>query len=163
MNGRNFVMETRVIIFRLGKERYGIDVELVKGIERAQNLPVVRIPNSVPYIKGIINLRGTVIPIYNLRSKFSLPDIQTTDTTSLLITAVGEVSLAIWVDEVEGIFDIAKEDTFAIPAIVKGSETGYIHEFAHLKEGLAIILDAYNLLSDEEKQRVTDMIEDAKK
>ena len=102
-------MENRVIIFRLGSERYGIDVELVKGIERAQKQSVVRIPNSVPYIKGIINLRGVVVPVYDIRSKFSLEDIPTTDATSLLITVVGEVILAIWVDEVEGIFEIESD------------------------------------------------------
>jgi len=152
----------RVIIFRLGKERYGIDVELVKGIERAQQIQVVRIPNSVPYIKGIINLRGMVIPVYNIRSKFNMPDIQSTETTSLLITAVGDVTLAIWVDEVEGIFDIAQEDTFSTPAIVKNLETGYIQNIANMEKGLAIILDTYNLLTDEEKRRVTDMVEDVK-
>lgn len=153
---------TRVIIFRLGNERYGIDVELVKGIEKAQLLQVVRIPNSVPYIKGIINLRGLVIPVYNIRSKFSLSDVQTTDATSLLITAVGSVTLAIWVDEVEGIFDIAQDQTYPTPAIVKNAETSYIQRIANTEKGLAILLNAYNLLSEEEKQRVADMIEDVK-
>lgn len=155
-------MENRVIIFHLGKERYGIDVELVKGIEKAQTQQVVRIPNSVPYIKGIINLRGLVIPVYNIRSKFSLEDVSTTDATSLLITAVGDVTLAIWVDEVEGIFDLEPEQTFPTPAIVKNAETRYMLKIAHLGKGLAIILDAYHLLSDEEKQRVADMIDDVK-
>ncbi len=155
-------MENRVIIFRLGSERYGIDVELVKGIERAQKQSVVRIPNSVPYIKGIINLRGVVVPVYDIRSKFSLEDIPTTDATSLLITVVGEVILAIWVDEVEGIFEIESERTFPTPAIVKSTETRYILKIAHMEKGLAIILDAFHLLSEEEKKRVTDMIEDVK-
>lgn len=155
-------METRVIIFHLGKERYGIDVELVQGIEKVQKLDVVRIPNSVPYIKGIINLRGLVIPVYNIRSKFGLEDVSTTDATSLLITTVGEVTLAIWVDEVEGIFDIESEQMFPAPIIIKNAETRYILKIAHMEKGLAIILDAYHLLSDEEKQRVADMMEDVK-
>ncbi len=157
-----YLMEKRVILFHLGNERYGIDVELVQGIEKAQRQQVVRIPNSVPYIKGIINLRGSVIPVYNIRSKFSLEDIPTTDATSLLITVVGDVMLAIWVDEVEGIFDIESEDTFPPPAIIKNDETSYILEIAHMEKGLAIILDAFHLLSEEEKKRVADMIEDAK-
>ena len=156
------LMENRVILFHLGNERYGINVELVQGIEKAQKQQVVRIPNSVPYIKGIINLRGNVIPVYNIRSKFSLEDIPTTDATSLLITVVGDVILAIWVDEVEGIFDIESEHTFPPPAIIKNAETSYILEIAHMEKGLAIILDAFHLLSEEEKQRVADMIEDVK-
>lgn len=155
-------METRVIIFHLGNERYGINVELVQGIEKAQKLQIVRIPNSVPYIKGIINLRGIVIPVYNIRSKFSLEDVPTTDATSLLITTVGKIMLAIWVDEVEGIFDIESEQTFPAPAIIKSAETRYILEIAHMEKGLAIILDANHLLSEDEKQRVADMIEDVK-
>lgn len=155
-------MDNRVIIFHLGKERYGVDVELVKGIEKVQKQEVVRIPNSVPYIKGIINLRGLVIPVYNIRSKFSLEDVPTTDATSFLITAVGDVLLAIWVDEVEGIFDIESKQAFPPPIIIKNAETRYIAKIAHLGKGLAIILDANYLLSDEEKQRVADMIEDVK-
>lgn len=153
---------TRVIIFRLGNERYGVDVELVKGIEKAQSSQVVRIPNSVPYIKGIINLRGGVIPVYNIRTKFSMMDIESTDTTSLLITAVGNVLLAIWVDEVEGIFDIPEDHTFETPAIVKSENTNYIQKIANVEKGLVILLDAYNLLSDDERQRVITMIEEVK-
>lgn len=153
---------TRVIIFRLGNERYGIDVDLIKGIEKVQGLQVVRIPNSVSYIKGIINLRGSVIPVYNIRNKFSLPDVQATDTSSLIITAAGGVMLAIWVDGVEGIFDIGQDNVYQAPIIVKNADTTYIQSIVHLENGLAIILNAGNLLSEEEKQRVSDMLEDVK-
>lgn len=155
-------MDNRVIIFHLGNERYGIDVELVKGIEKAQKQQIVRIPNSVPYIKGVINLRGLVVPVYSIRSKFSLEDVPVTDATSLLITAVGDITLAVLVDEVEGIFDMEPEQTFPAPAIVRNAETRYILKITHLGRGLAIILDAYHLLSDEERKRVADMIDDVK-
>lgn len=153
---------TRVIIFRLGKERYGINVDLIKGIEKVQELQVVRIPNSVSYIKGVINLRGSVIPVYNIRNKFDIPDVQTTETSSLIITAAGGVILAIWVDGVEGIFDVGQDNIFSAPVIIKNADTTYIQSIVHLENGLAIILNADNLLSEEEKQRVTDMLEDVK-
>lgn len=151
---------TRVIIFRLGEERYGVDVELVKAIEKAQ--PVVRIPNTVPYIKGIMNLRGSVIPVYNIRSRFNMPDVADTDASSFLVTAIGEVTLAIWVDAVEGIFDIPEDHTYKTPVIVKSSDTDYIQNIASTDKGLVIILNTYNLLTDEEKERVTEMVDEVK-
>ena len=66
--------EMKPVVFKLDSENYGVDIGRVLGIEREQQ--IVRVPNTVSYIKGIMNLRGEIIPVYDLRKKFGLPAVQ---------------------------------------------------------------------------------------
>ena len=96
--------DRKMVIFKLGNESYGVNIESVQGIEKV--LPIVRIPNSVPDIQGIINLRGNIIPVLSLRNRFGLPEVPDTDRTEFLITKVDETLLALKVDEVDSIYDL---------------------------------------------------------
>ncbi|MBQ9701225.1 MAG: chemotaxis protein CheW, partial [Lachnospiraceae bacterium] len=75
------------VVFKLDEELYGLDILRVQGIERDQQ--VVRVPNTASYIKGIMNLRGNVIPVYSLRKKFNLPDTANTDIQYIIVSANG--------------------------------------------------------------------------
>ena len=75
--------EMKVIVFALGNEEYGVEVEKVKTIERMQVL--TRIPETPDFIKGVINLRGVVTPIIDLRGRFGFPESEYTDITGLLL------------------------------------------------------------------------------
>lgn len=150
--------DRKLVIFKLGEENYGLDIEIVKGIEKL--LPIVRIPNSVPYIQGIINLRGSIIPVLSLRKRFSLPEVPDTESTELLIISVGETQLAVKVDEVDSIYDLAAADIFETPAIVRGADTSYMKEVVLMKDKrLIIVLEAGELLSPQEKAVVQQMLE----
>lgn len=153
--------DRKLVIFKLGEENYGLDIEIVKGIEKL--LPIVRIPNSVPYIQGIINLRGSIIPVLSLRNRFSLPEVPDTDTTEFLITSVGETLLAIKVDEVDSIYDLATANIFDTPPIVRGADTSYMKEVVLMNDKrLIIVLEASELLSAQEKAAVQQMIDQQK-
>lgn len=148
--------DMKMIVFKLGNEMYGIDIDIVKGIEKI--FPVVRIPNSVPYIQGIINLRGDIIPVFSLNKRFNLPDEPETDETKFLITAVGETLLALHVDKVEGIFDIPESDCFETPVVVRTEATSFIKEVALLDKKLLIVLETEELLSGAEKEALKKMV-----
>lgn len=148
--------DMKMIVFKLGNEMYGIDIDIVKGIEKI--FPVVRIPNSVPYIQGIINLRGDIIPVFSLNKRFNLPDEPETDETKFLITAVGETLLALHVDKVEGIFDISESDCFETPVVVRTEATSFIKEVALLDKKLLIVLETEELLSGAEKEALKKMV-----
>lgn len=150
--------ERKLVLFKLGDENYGLDIEIVKGIEKL--LPVVRIPNSVPYIEGIINLRGAIIPVLNLRKRFSLPEVADTDATEFLVTSVGDTMLAIKVDAVDSIYDLNAADIYETPVIVQTLETAYMKEVVLMEDKrLVIVLDAEELLSAQEKAAVRKMID----
>ena len=143
------------VIFKLNGERYGIDITLVNGIEKEQH--IVRVPNSPENIKGIINLRGTIIPVYNLAKKFGVPDISPEDS-QLIITQIGEMLLAVEVEGVDEIFDIPASSISEVPKIIQGGKTSYIQEIAKVDNDLLIILDVDSLLSQEEQKDVEEFV-----
>ncbi len=154
--------DRKMVIFKLGNENYGVNIDIVQGIEKV--LPIVRIPNSVPDIQGIINLRGNIIPVLNLRNRFGLPEVPDTDRTEFLITKVDETLLALKVDEVDSIYDLETAQIFETPAIVRSPETAYMSQVI-LMEGktLTIELNTNELLSKQEKEAVQKMLEEQKK
>ena len=145
-----------MVIFKLGNESYGVNIEIVQGIEKV--LPIVRIPNSVPDIQGIINLRGNIIPVLSLRNRFGLPEVPDTDRTEFLITKVDETLLALKVDEVDSIYDLETAQIFETPAIVRTPETAYMDQVILLEDKrLTIELNTNELLSKQEKEAVRDI------
>ena len=151
-----------MVIFKLGNESYGVNIESVQGIEKV--LPIVRIPNSVPDIQGIINLRGNIIPVLSLRNRFGLPEVPDTDRTEFLITKVDETLLALKVDEVDSIYDLETAQIFETPAIVRTPETAYMDQVILLEDKrLTIELNTNELLSKQEKEAAQKMLEEQKK
>ena len=90
------------VVFKVGNEMYGVDINLVQSIER--EIQVVPVPNSMPYIKGIVNLRSEVIPVYSLKKKFGLVDNGVSENTIIIDTK--NVKLALEVDEVVEILNL---------------------------------------------------------
>lgn len=143
------------VIFKLNGEKYGIDITLVNGIEKEQH--IVRVPNSPENIKGIIDLRGTIIPVYDLAKKFRAPEISPEDS-QLIVTKVGEMLLAVEVEGVDEIFDIPASSISEVPKIIQGGRTSYIQEIAKVESELIIILDVGSLLSEEEQKDVEEFV-----
>ncbi len=153
--------DEKLVIFRLGNEWYGVDIAIVEGIEKM--LPIVRIPNSVAHIQGVINLRGNIIPVYSLRNRFGLPDAQITEASKFLITLVGRTQLALLVDGLDGIYDISEEQYHETPIIVKTEETAFIRSIALEGKRLVMALDTNYLLSRQEQDAVNKIIEEQTK
>lgn len=147
--------DLKPVIFKLNGEIYGIDITLVNGIEKEQH--IVSVPNAPEYIKGIINLRGTIVPVYNLARKFNVLDISPTDS-QLIITKIGEMLLAVEVEGVEEISDIPVSAISEVPKIIRGAKTSYIKEIAKVEKELLIILDVDSLLTEEEQKDVEEFV-----
>lgn len=143
--------EIKPIIFNLNKEKYGVDISLVNAIEPAQQ--TVRIPNAPDHIKGIINLRGEVIPVFSLRSKFNIEEGDSSDR-KLIVTNVKGMPIALEVDEVSEIQNLTNMDISDVPAIVKSYDTLYIKSIAKINENMVIILNTEKLMSDEEQENI---------
>ena len=111
------------VVFRLDNEKYGIDISYVSGIEYEQT--IVRVPNSSRNIKGIINLRGEVIPVLDLRTKFNMDNLTAPKDAELIIVNLPNNKIAIEVDGVEQIHHIDENDIVDMPEIAKSSGAGY--------------------------------------
>lgn len=149
--------EFKPVVFKLCNELYGVDIGKVVGIERQQN--VVRVPNTVDYIKGIINLRGEIIAVYDLRQKFGLPAAENQAEQQFIIVKVRDSKVALEVDGVDEIHNVEEGDAFPMPAIVLNEQTGYFKEVIKTDKGLIVTLDADYLFSDEEFDKIGKMVE----
>ncbi|MBY6036071.1 chemotaxis protein CheW [Fictibacillus nanhaiensis] len=139
--------EQKIIIFQLKDEEYAIPVEDVKSIERMQH--ITRIPRTIQFVKGVINLRGVVTPIIDLRSRFDIEESDYTDTTRIIIVSVGTIEVGLIVDSANDVIDI---DTAAIeppPEVVGGVDAEYIKGVAKIDKRLLVLLDLEKVLNPE--------------
>lgn len=139
------------VIFKLGDEEYGIDINLVSGIEWYQQ--IVPVPNTKSYIIGIMNLRGEVIPVYSLRKKFNMPPAQTKQM-NMIIVRIKDSMIAFDVDSVSDIHDFASASIKDLPGIVRTEDTKYFDRVAHYENRLIILMDIEKLLTDQELEEV---------
>ena len=150
--------QTKQVIFALGNEEYGLDIMLVNAIEKYTNL--VKIPNAPSYISGIINLRGDVIPVFSLRSKFRMPNKAKDENTKLIVTKSKGILMAYEVDVVKEIVEIPSENLIETPIIVKNNDTDYINCVANINGRMIVLLDHDGIISAKEKESIESMMND---
>lgn len=151
----------KVVFFYLDRYVYGLDVEVTMGIEKMLNY--VPVPSTLPHIKGLLNLRGEVIPVYSLRTKLGLPAKQPGADSQLIIGKLkGNIQLALEVDSMREIVEMDTAGFTAPPALIQSQNTGYISEVVQLKDTLAIMIDLEGMLTAEEKKNIQKFIEDSK-
>lgn len=152
--------QMQYVMFKLGEQTYSMELSNVKGIE--QNYSVISLPVGPQFVKGLINLRGDVIPVYSLRSKFNMPDNFNGDTKKLLVTFTHNILLAFEVDMVIGIENVDKEKVNKVPIVVKTNETSYMDSIISVNNGIIINISVENILSETEIDDLAQIIDDNK-
>jgi len=136
------------LTFILGKEYYGVDilrVQQIKGYDA-----VTRIPNTPLYVKGVLNLRGVIVPIVDLRTKFGMEKIEMTMFTVIVVVVVRGRIMGVIVDAVSDVLDIAAKDIQPAPNFGAGVDTSFIQSIAKSSDTLITLLDIDRMLSDGE-------------
>jgi purine-binding chemotaxis protein CheW len=140
--------EGKYLTFALGKEEYGIGILKVKEITGM--MPVTPVPRTPGYVKGVINLRGKVIPVVDLRLKFGMEEIGYTERTCIIVVEMASVSSAILmgivVDSVSEVLNIRGGEIEETPAFGAKLDTGYILGLAKMKGRVKILLDIEKVL-----------------
>lgn len=136
----------QVVSFRLANEEYGIEITKVQEIILVGE--ITRMPQTATYIKGLINLRSTVIPIVDLRLRFGMAEEVYTDETRIMVMNVGGKTIGIVVDAVSEVLRISKEQVAPPPPTVGGLGRDYLTGLAKLDKRLLILLDVERLLAD---------------
>jgi purine-binding chemotaxis protein CheW len=139
--------EQKVIIFQLKEEEYAVPVQEVKSIERMQH--ITRIPRTVPFVKGVINLRGVVTPIIDLRSRFDIDETAYTDSTRIIIVSVGTIEAGLIVDSANDVIDLEADSIEPPPEVVGGVDAEYIQGVAKIEKRLLILLNLTKVLNPE--------------
>ncbi len=147
---------TKQVVFKLGQEEYGLDILIVNVIESYNG--VIPVPNSPDYILGILNLRGEVIPVFSLRVKFGLPEIQTS-TEQLIVTRTNGMMVGFKVDAVCGIVEFSERELSEVPMIVKSEKTKYAKQVANKNDKMIILLDHEGILNDREQASIQQALE----
>ncbi len=150
--------EFKPVVFKVGNEEYGVDINLVRGIEKV--IQVVPIPNSNKNIKGIINLRGDVIPVYSLRNKFKLEPAVYTEETKFIIVKVDDMLLALEVDKVDEIQNISDSMIFDVPIIIQSKDTGYADKIISGDGRIIVIINIHHLMTDVEMEELSNLVQE---
>ena len=149
--------EGKFLSFVLGDEEYGLEILKVQEINGMMG--ITRVPRTPDYVKGVINLRGRVIPIVSLRQKFQMPMIEDTEKTCIIVVQVAykeaELTMGIIVDEVSEVLNIRGDQIEAAPSFGGGmEETEYITGMGKLEDKVVILLDIDSVLNGEEIEAI---------
>jgi purine-binding chemotaxis protein CheW len=144
--------EGKYLTFSLDKEEYGIGILKVKEI--IGMIAITTIPRMPPYVKGVINLRGKVIPVIDLRLKFSMEEAEYTERTCIIVVEIsggaGQLLIGIIVDSVSEVLNVKGTDIEDTPAFGAKLDTEYILGMAKISGGVKILLDIDRVLNSEE-------------
>lgn len=148
--------DLKVIVFKLGTEQYGVEVEQVKTIERM--IPMTRVPKTPPFVKGVINLRGIVVPVIDLRGRFNLEESKYVEDTRIIIINIKDLEVGLIVDSASDVVDIDKKDIQDPPEVVGGIRAKYLRGVAKLKDqSLLVLLNLDEVLNKNEIIQLQDV------
>src|SRR4051812_34922872 len=150
MEARSAVVEVNreVLVFVLGREEYAVDILKVQEIRGYDK--VTPIPAAPAFLKGIVNLRGTIVPVIDLRVKFGLPEPRYDDTTVMIVLRIGPRTIGVVVDGVSDTLPLAASDIKAAPALGAVVDASYLGGLATRDGRMILLLDIERFLSSSE-------------
>jgi len=148
--------EMQLVVFELGDESYGVDISRVQDINRMQE--ITEIPHAPESVVGVINLRGRVIPVIDLRKRFGLPDaVHTKDTRIVVLHLEGNL-IGVIVDAVSQVLRIPADIVEPPSPVLAGVDSRYLRGIAKLDDKLVILLDLDFVLSRREQEAISEVL-----
>lgn len=143
------ITTTQYIVIKIGDEQYGIDIKYIDNIVRMQH--ITRVPKVAPYLKGVINLRGEVIPVMSLRLKMELPADEITKATRIIILKVEQDGMiGVIVDEVKEVVTLDNTQIEKVSYDNKEEKNNYINGIGKYEGGLISLLDLNTVTLEKE-------------
>ena len=144
--------EMKILIFLINDEYFGIDIMEVERILPFS--PLTEIPDSPNFVDGVINYEGSILPIINLKKKFSMKNLvgSNEDETKIIVSKQDQCKYGVMVDLVSEVKDISMDIVEETPEIVKGISERYIKGLIKLDDKIVILLNLYTILTDDEKK-----------
>ncbi len=144
----------KFLTFTVGKESYGIEIKYVTEIIGIQ--PITEVPDMPEYIKGIINLRGKIIPVMDVRLRFAKPFRDYNDRTCVIVVDINGISIGLIVDSVSEVLSISDADIVSPPDINRESGHKYVKSIGKIGSEVKLILDCDKLIGEEEVKLVNE-------
>ncbi len=146
--------EKQLVVFNLGSEAYGVDISAVREIIRMQD--ITKVPRTPDFIEGVINLRGRVVPVVDLRKRFNLPSAQQSKDSRVVVVDIGAQDLGMIVDSVTEVLRVHDDAVEPLSDVITTSGPDYILGIAKLEKRLVILLDLQQVLSKAAKASLPD-------
>ncbi|MBT2683012.1 chemotaxis protein CheW [Bacillus sp. ISL-37] len=144
----NLVSDLKVIVFQLNDKEYGVPVSQVKSIEKIMH--ITRVPHTNPFVKGVMNLRGVVTPLLDLRVRFGMGEQAYNEGTRVIIVSVEDKEVGLIVDGANDVIDIPTSVIEPPPEVVGIAAEGFIDGVANLDKRLLILIDLNKILESDE-------------
>jgi len=142
----------KYLTFRVSEEDYGIQILKVQEIIRLQS--ITKVPKAPDSVRGVINLRGKVIPVMQLRKKFGLPEVDDTERTCIIVVQIGRennnTTMGIMIDEVKEVVDIRAENIEETPSFGENINIDFILGIGKIGDRLKILIDIDKVMSNKE-------------
>ena len=145
LEGNNAAGKQQFLSFQLGAEEYGIDILRVQEIRAYEK--ATRIPNTPAFIKGVINLRGIIVPVVDLRMKFGLETAEYNEVTVLIVLNLGERTIGVVVDKVSDVLALGAGDIRPAPEFTSSVDNAFVRGLATLDQRMLIIADIERLMT----------------
>ena len=149
-------MEKQLVIFDLAGEDFGIEIAAVESIVKMQD--ITPIPHAPEYVKGVTNLRGSVLPVIDLKSRFGIKVGEETRNTRIVVVTMGELKVGMIVDAVSEVLTIEDTVIEPTPPMVSTVATEFITGIAKIDKRLVVLLDLGRVLTAEEKEQATKLL-----
>ncbi|QEH69587.1 chemotaxis protein CheW [Cellulosilyticum sp. ST5] len=134
------------IVFKLDTQLFGIDIQNVQIIEKMKS--IMRVPKVPACVKGVMNLRGEIIPVISLREQFELEHLDYTDKTRIVIVKLEDAMVGIIVDEVKEVIEIANDQIEAVQNIQGKMKTSHILGVGKVEENIVTLLNLSNIIDE---------------
>lgn len=146
----------QLVIFKVNGEDFGVNISQVNSIEKP--LEIFKVPNTPEYVEGLINLRGKVYTLFNLRRKFNFPALDFDESTKIIMVKTETLMVGFIVDEVNEIITFDDSDMESTPEVIAHLDRKYISGVAKKNDQVVIILDLDNILSVSEEDTAAKLV-----
>ncbi len=148
----------QLVKFYIDDDAFGIEIKQIFQILKPQE--VFKVPNTPPFIEGLINLRGKVMTVFNLRKRFNLPEKENDDNTKVLIIRMDDYLLGFTVDSVSEIVRVQEEDIVETPPTLTNFDKRFLSGVAKVEEKLILLLNLQKILTPNEEEKVKELVEE---
>ncbi|NYE56871.1 chemotaxis protein CheW [Carboxydothermus ferrireducens] len=147
--------EAQIVIFTLNQQQYGVDIAQVYEIIRMTD--ITKIPNTPYFVEGVINLRGKIIPVIDLRKRLGMPEVERDKATRIIVVDVDGITVGMIVDSVMEVFRLNDVEIESTPSMINDIDSSFIQGIAIKDERMIILLDLNRVLKGEEKEALANM------
>lgn len=154
--GGNTMAIRQFVKFSVGTQDFGVDIMLVREISKIQEM--LKVPNTPPFVEGLLNLRGQVLTIYNLRKRLGMQDQAFDENSKIIIVWHNDIQIGFTVDKVSEIIKVEESNIESTPPSVSGIDKRFLSGVIKMGEKLLLTLDLTNVLSTEEEAELKEFI-----